>query len=119
MTNTTRTSICINNTQKAKFGAVIEPSAEKPFARGLDHVATSRPTELAKLTLLAPLTVSQFSAFPQERHCMRQEYNRLRELNSSTLLPVSNEACRIQWFLNSTLHMEHIHHYSGLVELSP
>ena len=67
----------------AKFGAVIEPSAKKPFARGLDYVATSRPTELAKLTLLAPLTVKQFSAFPQERHSIRQEYNRLRELHPS------------------------------------
>ena len=68
----------------ARFGAVIEPSAKKPFARGLDYVATSRPTELAKLTLLAPLTVQQFSAFPQERHCIRQEYNRLRELHPNT-----------------------------------
>ena len=47
----------------AKFGAVIEPSAKNPFARGLDYVAASRPTELAKLTLLAPLTVQQFRAF--------------------------------------------------------
>jgi hypothetical protein len=68
----------------AKFEAVIEPSAKKPFARGPDYVATSRPTELAKLTLLAPLTVNQFSAFPQERHSIRQEYNRLRELHPST-----------------------------------
>ena len=68
----------------ARFGAVIEPSAKKPFARGLDYVATSRPTELAKLTLLAPLTVNQFSASPQERHIIRQEYNRLRELHPST-----------------------------------
>ena len=49
----------------ARFGAVIEPSAKKPFARGLDYVATSRPTELKLLTLLAPLTIKQFSAFPQ------------------------------------------------------
>ena len=68
----------------AKFGAVIEPSAKKPFARGIDYVATSRPTELGKLTLLAPLTVNQFSASPQERHIIRQEYNRLRELHPST-----------------------------------
>ena len=65
----------------AKFGAVIQPSAKKPFARGLDYVAASRPTELANLTLLAPLTVDQFSAFPQERHNIREEYNRLRELH--------------------------------------
>ena len=68
----------------AKFGAVIEPSAKKSFARGLDYVATSQPTELAKLTLLAPLTVNQFGAFPQERQIIRQEYNRLRELHPST-----------------------------------
>ena len=68
----------------AKFGAVIEPSVKKPFARGLVYVATSRPTELAKLTLLAPLTVNQFSASPQKRHIIRQEYNRLRELHPST-----------------------------------
>ena len=64
-----------------KFGAVIQPSAKKPFARGLDYVAASRPTELANLSLLAPLTVDQFSAFPQERHNIREEYNRLRELH--------------------------------------
>ena len=68
----------------ARFGAVIEPSAKKPFARGLDYVATSRPTELKLLTLLAPLTIKQFSAFPQERHSIRQEYNRLRELHPNT-----------------------------------
>lgn len=119
MANTTRTSICINNTRKVKFGAVNEPSAKKAFARGLDHVATSQPTELVKLSLLAPLTVSQFCAFPQERHSMRQGYNKLRELHSSTKLPVSNEACRIQWFSNSTMHIEHIHNYSGLVEPPP
>ena len=29
----------------AKFVAVIEPSQCKPFARGLDYVTASRPTE--------------------------------------------------------------------------
>ena len=67
----------------AKFGAAIEPSAKKSFARGLDYVATSRSTELAILTLLAPLTVNQFSAFPQKRHSIRQDYDRLRELHPS------------------------------------
>ena len=28
----------------AKFGAVIDPSEKKTFARGLDYVAASRPT---------------------------------------------------------------------------
>ena len=65
----------------AKFGAVIEPSAKRPFARGLDYVAASRPTELAKLTLLAPLTVNHFTAFPQERHHIREEYIRLRNMH--------------------------------------
>ena len=41
----------------SKFGAVIDPSEKKTFARGLDYVAASRPTELANLTLFAPLTV--------------------------------------------------------------
>ena len=68
----------------AKFGAVIEPSSKKPFTRRLDYVAASRPTELASLTLLGPLTVEQFSAFPQERHNIREEYNRLRELHPIT-----------------------------------
>ena len=52
----------------AKFGAVIEPSQTKPFARGLDYVAASRPTELKKLFLLGPLTHNQFNAFPSERN---------------------------------------------------
>ena len=68
----------------AKHGAVIEPSAKKPFARGLDYVAASRPTKLVNLTLLAPLTVNQFSAFPQERHNIREEYKRLRQLHPVT-----------------------------------
>ena len=65
----------------AKFGAVIEPSAKKPFSRGLDYVAASRPTKLANLTLLAPLTVGQFRAFPKERHNIKEEYTRLRGLH--------------------------------------
>ena len=39
----------------AKHGAVVEPSANKLFPKGLDYVAVSRPTELANLTLLNPL----------------------------------------------------------------
>ena len=34
----------------AKYGAVIEPSANNPFARGLDYVAVSRPAALKKCT---------------------------------------------------------------------
>ena len=68
----------------AKFGAVINPSAKKPFARGLDYAAASRPTELANLILLAPLTVCQFSALPQERHNIREEYSRLKNLHPIT-----------------------------------
>ena len=56
----------------AKFGAVIDPSEKKTFARGQDYVAASRPTELANLTLLAPVTVNHFSAFHQERHNIRE-----------------------------------------------
>ena len=63
----------------AKFGAVIEPSKGKPFARGLDYVAPSRPTELAKLILLGPLTEAHFTSFPKERHAIKEEYMRLRE----------------------------------------
>ena len=48
----------------AKYGAVMEPSANNPFARGLDYVAASRPTELKKLFLLTPLTNKHFTAFP-------------------------------------------------------
>ena len=65
----------------AKHGAVIEPSANKPFARGLDYVAASRPTELHKLILLSPLTEVHFNSFPQERHSIRQEYDRLKKLH--------------------------------------
>ena len=64
----------------AKFGAVVEPSKGKPFARGLDYVAPSRPTELAKLILLRPLTEAHFNAFPQERHAIKDEYIRLRQI---------------------------------------
>ena len=64
----------------AKHGAVVEPSANKPFAWGLDYVAVSRPTELVNLTLLNPLTPAHFTAFPEERHAINQEYERLRNL---------------------------------------
>lgn len=63
-----------------KHGAVIEPSKSKPFARGLDYVAPSRPTEISKLILLGPLTETHFNSFPQERYAIRQEYDRLRRL---------------------------------------
>ena len=63
----------------AKHGAVIEPSPHKPFARGLDYVATSRPTELKKLILLGPLTDNHFIGFAQERNSISIEYKRLRE----------------------------------------
>jgi hypothetical protein len=36
----------------ATDGAVIEPSGNKPFSRGIDYVATSRPTVLNNLFLL-------------------------------------------------------------------
>ena len=66
----------------AKFGAVIEPSQTKPFARGLDYVAASRPTELKKLFLLGPLTHNQFNAFPSERNDITLEYDRLRNVHN-------------------------------------
>ena len=43
----------------AKHGAVVEPSPNKPFARGLDYVTVSRPTEFTNPTLLSPLTVQR------------------------------------------------------------
>jgi hypothetical protein len=69
----------------ASFGAVIEPSIKKPFARGLDYVAVSRPTELSKLYLLGPLTDTKFTAFPKERNDIKNEYIRLQELNQPIL----------------------------------
>ena len=62
----------------AKRIAVVEPSANKVFARGLDYVAVSRPT--LNLMLLNPLTPARFTGFPQERHAIYQEYERLRNL---------------------------------------
>ena len=66
----------------AKFGAVIEPSQTKPFARGLDYVAASRPTALKNLFLLGPLTHNQFNAFPSERNDITLEYDRLRNVHN-------------------------------------
>ena len=57
----------------AKQGAVVEPSANKLFPKDSDYVAVSRPTELADLTLLNPLTPAHFTGFPQERHAINQE----------------------------------------------
>jgi hypothetical protein len=54
----------------ASSGAVIERSMKKPFTRGLDYVAVSRPTDLSKLFLLGPLTDTKFIAFPKERNDM-------------------------------------------------
>ena len=67
----------------ANNGAVIQPSMNKPFARGLDYVASLRPTELNKLFLLGPLTEVHFYAFPQERHAISEEYNRLQNIFSN------------------------------------
>ena len=67
----------------ASNGAVVQPSTNKPFARGLDYVATSRPTELSKLFLLGPLTEVHFHAFPKERHAITEEYNRLKNTLST------------------------------------
>jgi hypothetical protein len=66
----------------AKHGAVILPSANKPFARGLDYVAPSRPTELKKLFLLRPLTTAHFTSHKQEIIAIDQEYARLNSLHS-------------------------------------
>ena len=57
--------------------SVVELSANKLFARELDYVAVSRPTELANLTLLNPLPPAHFTGFPQERLAISQEYERL------------------------------------------
>ena len=65
----------------AKLGAVIDPSKGRPFARGLDYVAASRPTELLKLFLLSPLTDKQFTSYPKEINDIRNEYLRLTNLN--------------------------------------
>ena len=45
------------------LSAVIMPSIGRPFARGLDYVAASRPTELNKLFLLKRLEESNFNSF--------------------------------------------------------
>jgi hypothetical protein len=65
----------------AKHGAVIEPSSAYPFARGLDYVAASRPTELSKLFLLSPLNNTHFTAWPQERLEVKKEYIRLAKVS--------------------------------------
>jgi hypothetical protein len=70
----------------ATYGAVIEPSENKPFSRGIDYVATSRPTVLNNLFLLAPLTEKHFNAWPEERAQVRQEYERLALQFNSTQL---------------------------------
>jgi hypothetical protein len=61
----------------ATYGAVIEPSKGKPFSRGIDYVAASRPTILQNLFLLSPLTDRHFNAWPEERAEVRKEYARL------------------------------------------
>jgi hypothetical protein len=55
--------------------------SERVFSRGLDYVAVSRPTELNKVFLLAPLTERQFYACPLQRHEIAEEYNKLRNLH--------------------------------------
>ena len=57
----------------AKQRAVVDPSANKLFPKGLDYVAVSSTTELANLTLLNPLTPAHFTGFAQERHAINQE----------------------------------------------
>jgi hypothetical protein len=49
-----------------KNGAVILPSANQPFARGLDYVAPSRPTELKNLFLLRRLTSDHYTSHKRE-----------------------------------------------------
>ena len=68
----------------ATYGAVIEPSESKPFSRGIDYVAASRPTMLKNLFLLSPLTDRHFNAWPEERAEVRKEYARLALLLPST-----------------------------------
>jgi hypothetical protein len=68
----------------ATYGAVIEPSGNKPFSRGIDYVATSRPTVLNNLFLLSPLTEKHFNAWPEERAQVRHEYERLAVQFNST-----------------------------------
>jgi hypothetical protein len=64
----------------AKNGAVILPSANQPFARGLDYVAPSRPTELKNLFLLRRLTSAHFTSHKQEILAIEEEYTRLNNL---------------------------------------
>ena len=65
----------------AKHGAVIQPSIGKPFSRGLDYVAPSRPTELNNLFLLRRLSEENFNGFKTEITDISNEYNRLRQIN--------------------------------------
>ena len=67
----------------AKYGAVIEPSVNVPFSRGLDYVAASRPTQLNNLFLFGPLTTKQFTAFAPERCAITCEYERLRNVEAN------------------------------------
>ena len=67
----------------AKYGAVIMPSIGRPFARGLDYVAASRPTELNKLFLLKRLEESNFNSFQADITAIKNEYIRLHNLNNN------------------------------------
>jgi hypothetical protein len=59
--STVGTGICVHYPQIQGFTAPSEPSIKKPFARGVDYVAVSRPTELSKLFLLGLLTDTKFT----------------------------------------------------------
>ena len=62
----------------AKYGAVIDPSEKTSFSRGLDYVATSRPTELNKLFLLDPFLLGP-NASPGQQIEIRLENDRLKD----------------------------------------
>jgi hypothetical protein len=66
------------------YRALIAPPGNKPFSRGIDYVATSRPTVLNNLFLLSPLTEKHYNAWHEERAQVRQEYERLAQQFNST-----------------------------------
>jgi hypothetical protein len=58
----------------AIHGAVVEPSLNDPII----YVALSRPTDLSKLVLLAPLRDIYLTCRPKERYAVNEEYLELR-----------------------------------------
>ena len=65
----------------AHNGIVYEPSKNKPFARGLPYVATSRATDIEKVALLSPIRPDHFinKTFIAENIKITEFYNNLNK----------------------------------------